>query len=95
MVYASYHVIKDILEIIEEKDLDKLQKECAKFCKRYPNDGELHELICTADSKLSEYIVSKDEKPLEGLKSKLKDLVNIRKIETSGGDKLWFKDRRP
>ncbi len=95
MVYASYHVIKDILEIIEEKDLDKLQRECAKFCKRYPNDRELHELICGLDSKLSEYIVSKDEKTLEDLKSKLKDLVNIRKIETSGGDKLWFKDRRP
>ncbi len=95
MVLASYHVIRDVLEIIESSDMEKLQDMCAKFCKRYPEDEEFRKIICGAVSKLSEYMLSRDETVLGDIKSELRELMNIRKMETSGGDRLWYKDRRP
>ena len=94
MVLASHHVIRDILEIVESGDLKELQDMCTKFCKRYPEDGELHRIICGVDSKISEYMLSRDKKALEDIKAELTELMNIRKMETSGGERLWFKDRR-
>lgn len=95
MVLASHHVIRDILEAVEGSDLEKLEDECLKFCERYPKDDELHRIICGDDSMLSSYLSSRDDKLLERLKSELQELLNVRKIESSGGEKLWFKDRRP
>jgi len=95
MVLASHHVIGDILEIIEGGDLRELRDICTKFCERYPLDEDLRRIICGADSKISEYLISRDERILEDIKSELWELMNIRKMETSGGERLWFKDRRP
>ena len=94
MVLAGHHVIKDIAEVVEKKDIKKL-RELQKFCERYPNDEELQTIMCGESSLAEEYIVSGDETSQEKLKKELHDLLTVRQIETSGGEKLWFKDRRP
>ncbi len=94
MVLASYHVIKDILDIMDKGDPRELQVICDKFCERYPQDLELGRIICEPDSKLSEYIISGDGRLLEDLRSDLIKLMDLRKMETSGGNKLWLSDRR-
>jgi hypothetical protein len=94
MALASYHVLRGIVEIVERGDMGELQDVCAKFCERYPNDRELHKITCEVDSKISEYLITKDEKLLDDVKAELTRLINIRKMETTGGDRLWYKDRR-
>lgn len=94
MVLAGHHVIKDIIEVVDKKDMEKLM-ELQKFCERYPDDEELQKIMCGESSLAEEYIVSRDEASQGKLKKELHDLMTIRQIETSGGEKLWFKDRRP
>jgi len=62
-----------------------------KFCSRYSNDIELADIHKT----FKEYLKSKDSKALEDIKRVLKELADGRSIDTSGGEGLWYKDRRP
>lgn len=83
---ASHYIFRDILENWD--NLKKTRNTFEEFTKRYPNDKELQEVY-----KEFQDSPSNNEK-LQGIKSKLKELQNIRKIENSGGTKLQFSDRR-
>jgi len=91
MVLASHYVIKSISIVLEKKDITESQELCEKFSKRYFNDRELQN-IC---KDFRSYLKTRDSDELERIKSTLNRLKDIRKRETSGGTRLWFKDRRP
>jgi len=91
MVLASHYVIKSISIVLEKKDIAQSQELCEKFSKRYFDDMELQN-IC---NDIRSYLKTRDKKELEKIKSLLKKLKSVRKRETSGGARLWYKDRRP
>lgn len=95
MVFASHHVIKDIQDVLESGNIKELREITKKFCERYPKDEELMHIICGEKSVLEEYILTRKDEALGNLKKELHDLWNLRQLESSGGEKLWFKDRRP
>ncbi|MBN2014006.1 MAG: hypothetical protein JW778_02390 [Candidatus Altiarchaeota archaeon] len=95
MVLAGHHVISDLIVVVESNDVEKVKDICEKFCGRYPQDEELLNIICEGSSPASEFIAAGDEASREKLKSELQRLWNIRQLESSGGEKLWYKDRRP
>ncbi len=86
MVLASHYVIKEILKIWANADLTR--KEFEKFAKSYPNDREFQKIF--EDYKAC--VESKGN--LDDVKSKLKELENIRRIDVSGGTRLPYEDRR-
>ena len=83
----SYHVIEKILK--EWEDLHAVKEDLDKFSTRYPDDVEFQKLY----TKFKEYLTTETDK-LEKIKSELKRLERIRKIESSGGMRLPFRDRR-
>ena len=89
MTLASHYVLKDMLNSLG--DIEEAKKVFKKFCSRYSDDIELMD-ICKAFNK---YIKSKDSKSLEDIKRHLKELVDGRSIDTGGGERLWYKNRRP
>lgn len=86
MVFASHHIIAEILK--NWSNVDATGKEFEKFSARYPNDMEFQKIF--GDYK--NCIESKGD--LDALKSRLKELENIRKIDVSGGTRLPYEDRR-
>ena len=95
MVLASHHVVKDLLDAVDAKDVKNLREVCKKFCSRYPKDEELLRFICGEKSLAETYFASKDETILAKLKIELHRLWSLRQLESAGGDNLWYKDRRP
>ncbi len=91
MVFASHYVIKNILRVLERKDITGGTELCEKFSSRYSEDRELLD-VC---SEFKSYLKTRDSKKLEKIKSTLRELKDIRERETSGGTRLWLKDRRP
>lgn len=89
MTLASHYVLKDMLNSLE--DVKGAKDIFGKFYSRYSDDIELTD-IC---KKFNKYLKSKDSKSLEDIKRDLKELVDGRSIETGGGGRLWYKDRRP
>jgi len=88
MTLASHYVLKDILNSLD--DMGEAKAVFKKFCNRYSDDIELADI----HKKFKKCRKSKDSKSLEDVKVLLKGLVNGRSIETDGGEKLWYKDRR-
>jgi hypothetical protein len=91
MVLASHYVIKSISIVLEKKDLTESEDVCDKFSRRYVGDEELQR-IC---NDFKSYLSTRDDEELEKIKLALKKLKDVRKRETSGGTRLWYKDRRP
>ena len=89
MAIASYFIFKDILDSIEHDDQDILEK-CRIFMERYPDDRELTD-IC---NRISENMETKDTEQIERIKEDLRELINSRHIEASGGTHLWYRERR-
>lgn len=90
MILASHYVIEDLLHILEDGDIEEIRKICEKYCRRYKNDSDLIR-ICNMILDLEE---EAGDEILEDIKSRLKELSNTRRLETSGGTRLWFEDRR-
>ncbi len=86
MVLASYHVIKEILK--NWPNVDLTMKEFEKLSKRYPKDIEFQKIFEDYKACLN---LRGD---LDIVKSKLKELENIRRIDVSGGTRLPYEDRR-
>jgi 16S rRNA C967 or C1407 C5-methylase (RsmB/RsmF family) len=89
-MFASHWIVEDILKAAEEKNIKELERLCKKYAKRYPNDFEIHEI----NKDVKEYLKRKNDRKLREIKSKLKSLVDARKLESSGGTGLWFGDTR-
>jgi uncharacterized protein YqeY len=89
-MFASHWIIEDILKAAEEKNLKELGKICRQYVSKYPKDFEIREI----NKEVKEYLKSKDSKKLRGIKSRLKALMEARKLESAGGTTLWFGDRR-
>ena len=90
MILSSHYVIKDILHTVERQDVEEIKKICQKYTNRYRNDRELT-LVC--DIVMRNYDKMR-EKELSEMKSKLEELLSIRKLDVAGGTGLWFADRR-
>jgi len=92
-MFASHYVIKHIYHMFDRGDVEGTQELFDKFVSRYSTDIELKRL---RDEFLF-YMESRDETQGEGLKKKLKYLVDARKFETSsGGTQVSSKkSRRP
>ncbi len=97
MVRASSYVLKDISNVLENRDLSKIKelyklKELFdKFSARYSEDSELIK-IC---EKYSKYLENKDLNKLNEIKMSLNVLRSTRTKRTALSDGLWFKNRRP
>ena len=92
MITASHYVIRDVLRMVESGDLEELHKMCGRYGALYKYDTEFKDILC---NKIPEYMESKNSKKLGEIKSRLKELINVRKLRTSGGSMLWYKTRRP
>lgn len=91
MVLASHYVIKSISIVLEKQDIPKGTEVCNKFSKRYSEDADLQRIF----NEFKAYLETRDDGELKKIKTALKRLTSIRKSETSGGTRLWYKDRRP
>ncbi len=85
---ASHYVFQSLL-LDWDKD-EKVKAEFRSFLLRYPKDAELQELA----KEFDEYLKARDTEKKQKLKEELLNLVNVRRIESSGGTQLPFKDRR-
>jgi len=90
MVTASHYILRDVLSLMERDRTERLEEVCSCYAKRYSSDEEFQELV----SQILLGLETDDNGILEGLKPKISELITTRKIETSGGTKLWFRDRR-
>ena len=95
MVLASHHVIREILEDLESEDIKKFKATADKFCERYEKDEELKKAVGAQESLATEYILTRSDESLDALKKELQRIFSMRNIEASGGEDLWFSDRRP
>lgn len=95
MVLASHHIIKEMLNAIDKKDFKLLEELGKKFRQRYIGDDELQQILDGEKSPFEQYILTGDEAALLKLKAELHRIWNIRQLESAGGEKLWYKDRRP
>jgi len=91
MVLASHYVIKNMFRVLESRDVVEAKEIFKKFSVRYSDDTKLVRIY----NEYSKYLKSRDPEKLDEIKSTLNRLKDIRKRETSGGTRLWFKDRRP
>jgi hypothetical protein len=89
-MFASHWIVEDILKAAEEKNAKVLASLCRKYAKRYPKDFEIREI----NREVREYLKSKNNRKLRGIISRLKSLMEARKLESAGGTTLWFGDRR-
>ncbi len=90
MTIASHYVFMDLDELIKNERYVKLEDLSRKYCERYHKDEELKG-VCESISNL---VSSERYDELETLREELKELINTRKMQTSGGTRLWFKSRR-
>lgn len=89
MILASHYVVEGLLYVLEGGNPEDIKKMCEKYSQRYNHDSKLVNL-CNMLIGPKEI----DDKTLEDMKSKFRELSNARKLETSGGTRLWFEDRR-
>jgi len=87
MVLASHYIIKDVLNLLESGKKDRLEEVCNIYRNRYREDEELLDVF---DSVLS-HITSEVETDPETLRNKLSELVASRRMEISGGRRLYAK----
>jgi len=90
MILSSHYVIKDILHTVERRDVEEIKRICYKYTSRYRNDKELTR-VC--DIVMRDIDVIR-EKGLDEMKSRLEELLSVRKLDAAGGTGLWFADRR-
>jgi hypothetical protein len=83
---ASRWVIEKIIEHIGNKNY----ADAEKLFRRYGNDTDLQKI----HKELLAYRNEPTPAKLSELKKHLSELQRIRKIESSGGTRLWFGDRR-
>jgi len=89
MTLASHYVFKEMVNAL--KNPKTARDVFEKFYKRYQDDIELVD-VC---KRFREYLKSKDSAELKGIRKTLKELRETRREETSGGNDLWYTDRRP
>lgn len=87
---VSHFVLEDVLEDLENGDMEALKPKCQDIVKNYKRDHEGQKLC----KEILEYIEEPEEGRGDKLKKKLENLIHSRKLESSGGKKLWFKKRR-
>lgn len=87
-IIASHYVLNDILLTLESGDIEDLRRVCEKYVSRYDNDDELIR-VC---SMVSGPKVGR--KTLDDMRCMLEELIDVRRLENSGGTDLWFSDRR-
>lgn len=96
VLLASHFVIEDIRISLKEKDMEESQKVFEKFYQRYFNDIELKKIyneFIMLNLKVGK--LKPKPKNLTQILESLEKLRNSRKVITSGGSDLWFKDVRP
>jgi hypothetical protein len=91
MILSSHYVIKDILHTVECGDAGEIRKVCEKYCDRYRNDEGLA-AVCSLISVEDSGQLS--DKRLSEIRTRLQDLLSVRRLDVSGGTNLWFVDRR-
>ncbi len=87
---ASHYVFMDLEEMIKNEKYMKLKEISEKYCERYTEDEDLKRICCN----IIELLKSKNYDGLEAIRNDLKRLISSRKLQTSGGTKLWFDSRR-
>jgi hypothetical protein len=87
-IIASHYVLNDILLTLESGELEDLRRVCQKYVSRYDNDDELIRVCSMVDSS------KVGRKTIEDMRCMIEDLIDTRRLESSGGTDLWFSDRR-
>jgi len=91
MVVASHYIFRDVLDLISRDRMDRLEEVCDGYSRRYQDDQEFQQ-VC---GWISRYMHSdKNNGELEHIRDRLQELIKIRRLEVSGGSKLWFVERR-
>ncbi|OYT27210.1 MAG: hypothetical protein B6U97_02155 [Candidatus Altiarchaeales archaeon ex4484_96] len=90
MTTASHYVFMDLEEMIKNGKYSKLHEISEKYSDRYNEDNEL-QTIC---DKIINSLATENQQELENIKKDLQQLINTRKMQTGGGSRLWFEDRR-
>ncbi len=87
---ASRWIIEKIIRFLKDEKRKEKRKEMDTLFGRYSDDSDLQKIKKDIDS----YFKKPTEKSLNAIMKKLENLVRTRKIESSGGTRLWFGDRR-
>ena len=88
MIIASHYVLNDILLTLDTGEAEDIRRVCNKYVSRYENDDALIRVCNMAlGSKVG-------KKAIEDMRCMLEELIDIRRLENSGGTDLWFSDRR-
>jgi len=91
MVVASHYIFRDVLDLISRERIDRLEEVCDGYSRRYQDDQEFQE-VC---DWVNRYLHSdKSNGELNHIKERLGELIKIRRLEVSGGNRLWFVERR-
>jgi len=90
MVLASHYIFMDVLSLLERNKTERLGEVCTCYTRRYSDDDEFQELI----SPILVALEDNNNGVLDELKPRIRDVISSRRIEISGGTKLWFKSRR-
>ena len=87
-IIASHYVLNDILLTLDTGEMDDIRRVCEKYVSRYDNDDALIRVCSMAlGSKVG-------RKAIEDMRCMIEELIDIRRLENSGGTDLWFSDRR-
>jgi len=77
MRVASHYIFRDMLGLIERRNLRGLDDICDTYSKRYKDDHEFQE-VC---NQISQYITpDKNEERMDDIKDRIIELINVRKI---------------
>lgn len=87
---VSHFVLREVLKALEKDKKEELKSMCDKISERYPKDEEAGELC----KQVKKYIKKTQKVKKKKLEKELEDLISTRKLESSGGAGLWYKDRR-
>ncbi len=87
-IIASHYVLNDILLTLDTGELEDIRRVCNKYVCRYGNDDAL---VRVCNMALGAKV---GRKALEDMRCMLEELIDIRRLENSGGTELWFSDRR-
>ncbi|UCD02860.1 MAG: hypothetical protein JSV63_03705 [Candidatus Aenigmatarchaeota archaeon] len=87
-MYASQWVLKKLKELLG--DAGNNTKEIESIFKKYPDDFSLQ----SVSTMFTDYSNKPAKAKLDSMHSKIDEIINTRKFESSGGTRLWFGDRR-
>ena len=87
-IIASHYVLNDILLTLDTGELDDINRVCEKYVSRYDNDDALIRVCRMASGSRV------GKKDIADMRCILEELIDIRRLENSGGTDLWFSDRR-